>query len=100
MLAIFKDGGKQYLVQKNDIVYLEKKEIKEGKEITFTDVLYYNGKVGTPTILKAKVIGVVEKHGKEKKVIVFKYKPKKNSKSKYGHRQPYTRVKIKDIKLG
>ena len=65
-----------------------------GSEI---EVLYVNGKSGNPTVKGAKVVGTVEKHGRQKKIIVFKYRPKKKYRKKQGHRQPYTKVTIKSI---
>ncbi len=98
MYAIIKTGGKQYKVEKGKTIYIEKLEAKEGDKVTFEEVLFANGKVGEPTIKGAKVIGKVEKNGKEKKVVVFKYKPKKKStRKKMGHRQPYTKVMIDSI---
>ena len=80
---------------------LEKLDAAEGSEVTFDEViLVANGddvKVGTPLVDGAKVTAKVEKQGKEKKVVTFKYKPKKHSHSKYGHRQPYTKVTVEKI---
>ena len=97
MKAIFKTGGKQYYAAVGDVLYIEKLEVTPGDEITFDEVLYVNGKTGTPTIGGAKVVATVEKHGKNKKIIVFKYKAKKKYRKKQGHRQPYTKVTIKEI---
>ncbi len=98
MYAIFETGGKQYKVEKGDVVYIEKIETAEGENVIFDKVLYVdNGKrgakVGTPyttSVVGAKVL----KQGKGKKLTVFTYKPKKNEKRKLGHRQPYTKVEI------
>ncbi|MGO1337663.1 MAG: 50S ribosomal protein L21, partial [Leuconostoc fallax] len=65
--------------------------------VTFDQVVLVDGKIGTPFVEGAKVEGTVEKQGKQKKVITFKYRPKKHSHTKQGHRQPYTRVKIDSI---
>lgn len=104
MYAIIKTGGKQYKVAEGDNIFVEKLDIEEGKEITFDEViLVADGKtvkVGAPLVKGAKVIAKVEKQGKEKKVVTFKYKPKKHSHSKYGHRQPYTKVAVEKIELG
>ncbi len=100
MKAIFVTGGKQYLVSENDELYVEKLEEEAGKEVVFDEVLYVDGKIGTPTVKGAKVVAEVIKHGKQKKVIVFKYKNKtKSSRKKQGHRQPYTKIQIKKIEV-
>ena len=100
MKAIIVTGGKQYLVSENDELYVEKLEEEAGKEVVFDKVLYVDGKIGTPTVKGAKVTAEVIKHGKQKKVIVFKYKNKtKSSRKKQGHRQPYTKIQIKKIEV-
>lgn len=101
MYAIFETGGKQYKVEKGDVVFIEKIDVAEGENVIFDKVLYVdNGKrgtkVGTPyttSVVGAKVL----KQGKAKKITVFTYKPKKNEKRKLGHRQPYTKVEILSI---
>lgn len=102
MYAIIKTGGKQYKVAEGDSVFVEKLDAEEGSEVTFDEViLVANGddvKVGTPLVDGAKVTAKVEKQGKEKKVVTYKYKPKKHSHTKTGHRQPYTKVLIDSIK--
>ncbi len=101
MYAVIKTGGKQYKVAKGDSVFVEKLEVKPGDEVTFDEVILVNDgkstKIGTPVVEGAKVVAKVEKQGKEKKVVTFKYKPKKHSHTKYGHRQPYTKVTIESI---
>ncbi len=101
MYAIIKTGGKQYLVREGDVLRVEKLNAEEGADITFDEVLAIGTddglKVGTPVVEGAKVEAKVLKHGKGKKVIVFKYKPKKNYRKKQGHRQPYTEVQISKI---
>ena len=101
MLAVIKTGGKQYLVKKGDKIEIEKIEGKEGDEIEFTDILLLekNKKVeiGKPKVEKAKVVGKILEQGRGEKVIIFKYKPKKRYKKKAGHRQPYTKIEIKEI---
>ncbi len=101
MYAIIKTGGKQYKVAEGDSVFVEKLDAEEGKEVTFDEVILVadgsDVKVGTPLVKGAKVTAKVEKQGKEKKVVTFKYKPKKHSHSKYGHRQPYTKVTVEKI---
>ena len=99
MKAIFVTGGKQYYVSEGDTVYVEKLDVEAGSEVTFDDVLMVDDKVGNPTVKGAKVVATVEKHGKQKKVIVFKYKPKKKYRLKQGHRQPYTKLTIKKIEV-
>lgn len=104
MLAVIKTGGKQYLVSPGDKIKIEKIEEEEGKEVIFDQVLLLEkGKkleIGKPLIEGAKVKGKVLKQGKGKKVIIFKYKPKKRYKVKKGHRQPYTEVEILEIDSG
>lgn len=102
MYAIIETGGKQYKVQEGDVIYIEKLPAEEGETVTFDRVLAIAGedglKAGTPTVEGASVTGKVEKHGKGQKIVVFKYKPKKNYRKKQGHRQPYTKVVIESIK--
>ena len=98
MNAIIKTGGKQYLVSEGSVIFVEKLNASEGDKIVFDEVLMLDGKVGNPYVDKAKVEGVVLKHGKHKKIRVFKYKSKDRSNRKtQGHRQPYTKVEIKKI---
>ena len=97
MKAIFVTGGKQYCVSEGDTIYVEKLPQEAGSEVTFDEVLYVDGKTGNPTVKGAKVVGTIEKHGKQKKIIVFKYRPKKKYRKTQGHRQPYTKVTIKSI---
>ena len=97
MKAIFVTGGKQYYVSEGDVIYVEKLPNDAGSEVEFTEVLYVDGKTGSPTVKGAKVIGTIEKHGKQKKIVVFKYRPKKKYRKTQGHRQPYTKVTIKKI---
>ena len=97
MKAVIETGGKQYYVEKGSVIYVEKLDSEAGSKVDFDKVLMVNGKVGTPTVEGATVTGEVVKHGKSKKTIVFKYLPKKKSRKKQGHRQPYTKVEIKKI---
>jgi len=103
MYAIIEACGKQYKVSKGDVVFFEKLEAEEGKTVKFDKVILVSdeGKVelGTPYVKGAKVEGKVVAHGKSKKIIVFKYKAKKNYRRKQGHRQPYTKVEITTIKV-
>jgi len=102
MLAVIKTGGKQYLVKPGDKIKVEKLDKKEGEQIVFSDVLLLEKskkiEIGTPFIKDAKVEAKILKHGKGKKKIVFKYKPKKRYSRKIGHRQPYTEIEITGIK--
>ena len=100
MYAIIVTGGKQYKVEAGQAIYVEKLNAQAGDKVTFDKVVFVGGddtKVGTPFVDGASVEGTVDKQGKEKKVVTFKYKPKKHSHSKYGHRQPYTKVTVKSI---
>lgn len=98
MIAIIKTGGKQLLVKKDDIIYVEKIEGNEGDKVSFDEVLLVGDKVGTPFVKGATVTGVIEKQGKSKKIIVYRHNAKSTHKRKLGHRQPYTRIKIDEIK--
>ena len=98
--AIIKTGGKQVKVEVDQAIYVEKLDVEAGAEVTFDQVVLVGGDktvVGTPIVQGATVVGTVEKQGKQKKVVTFKYKPKKGSHRKQGHRQPYTKVVIKAI---
>lgn len=101
MYAILKTGGKQYRVAEGDVVFIEKLDVTEGDKVVFDEILLVSDenevKVGNPVVEGAKVEATVLKQGKSKKVIVFKYKPKKDYRKKQGHRQPYTKVQIEKI---
>lgn len=100
MYAIIETGGKQYKVEQGDVVFVEKLGIEEGETVTFDKVLVIGGddvKVGAPYVDGASVTATVAKNGKDKKIIVYKYKPKKGYHKKQGHRQPYTKVEITAI---
>lgn len=101
MYAVIETGGKQYKVQKDDEIFVEKLAAEDGKEVEFKVVAIQNSNgelvVGNPYVDVAKVFGKVVKNGKSKKITVFTYKPKKSCKRKMGHRQPYTKVKIESI---
>lgn len=103
MNAVIVTGGKQYTVAEGDTLYIEKLNAEEGATVKFDQVLAVldgeNSKIGTPVVEGAAVEGKVVKNGKGKKLVVFKYKAKKNEKSKKGHRQPYTKVEITKIAL-
>jgi large subunit ribosomal protein L21 len=101
MYAIIETGGKQYKVQEGDIVYVEKLNADEGQAVSFDRVLLVSGDAGLvpgkPYVDGAKVEGTVLGQGKSKKIIVYKYKAKKNIRKKQGHRQPFTKVQIDTI---
>jgi large subunit ribosomal protein L21 len=101
MYAIVKTGGKQYKVAEGDVLFIEKLEADAGAEVTFDEVLFVSKEggvvVGSPVVAGATVTAKVLKNGKAKKIIVFKYKSKKNYRRKQGHRQPYTQVQIEKI---
>ena len=99
MKAIFVTGGKQYLVSEGTELYIEKLNNEVNTEVVFDEVLYVDGKIGNPTVKGAKVTAEILKHGKQKKIIVFKYKPKKKYRKTQGHRQPYTKIIIKKIEV-
>ena len=102
MHAIIVTGGKQYKVTEGDVLYVEKLPVESGDTVTFDQVLALidgeKATFGQPTVSGASVQAKVVKNGKGKKVIVFKYKPKKNYKRKQGHRQPYTKIEITKVK--
>ena len=100
MYAIIVTGGKQYKVSEGDVVFIEKLDAQEGDTVKFDQVLAIGGEntvIGTPVVEGASVEAKVVAQGKAKKVIVFKYKPKKGEKTKKGHRQAYTKVQIEKI---
>lgn len=99
MKAIIVTGGKQYLVSEGTEIYVEKLDNEVNSEVVFDEVLYVDGKVGNPYVKGAKVTAEVLKHGKQKKILVFKYKPKKKYRKTQGHRQPYTKLVIKKIEV-
>ncbi len=102
MYAIFDNGNKQYKVSVGDTLKVEKLDAEVGATVTFPVVLTADGesvKVGKE-VEKVLVTAEVLSHGKEKKIIVFKYKAKKNERKKQGHRQPYTSVKVTAIGEG
>ena len=100
MYAVIETGGKQYRVQEGDVITVEKLNVEAGDVVTFDKVLVLGEgkdvKVGTP-YLDAAVTATAVENGKGKKVIIFKYKAKKDYRKKQGHRQPYTMVKIESL---
>ena len=103
MKAVIVTGGKQYTVSEGDVLYIEKLNVEADETVKFDQVLAVldgeNTKIGTPVVEGATVEAKVVKNGKAKKIVVFKYKAKKNEKKKIGHRQPYTKVEITKIAL-
>ena len=103
MLAVIKTGGKQYLVTPGDKIKVEKLDVEEGKELSFSEVLLCDKnrkiEIGNPFVKGAIVTAKVLRHGKGEKLIIFKYKPKKRYKRKIGHRQQFTEIEIKEIKV-
>lgn len=101
MYAVIKTGGKQYSVKVGDVVYVEKLNAEDNSEVTFDQVLAVGEegsvKVGAPVVEGASVVAKVVKTGKGKKIMVFKFKAKKNYRRRQGHRQPYTKVTIEAI---
>nr|WP_300002088.1 50S ribosomal protein L21 [Tissierella sp.] len=101
MYAVIETGGKQYRVQEGDVLFVEKLDVEEGETINFDKVLLMSKDgdlvAGKPYVENAKVEASVLTQGKAKKIIVFKYKAKKNYRKKQGHRQPFTKVKVEKI---
>ena len=100
MYAIIATGGKQYRVSEGDVLYIEKIDAEVDSTVSFDVLLLGNEgdvKVGTPVVEGVKVEGKVEAQTRGEKIIVFKYKSKKNYRRKQGHRQPYTKVEITKI---
>ena len=102
MYAIIEACGRQYKVAEGDTVFFEKLDTEEGKNVSFDKVAMISNEgkvqVGSPYVAGAKVDGKVVSHGRGKKVLVFKYKAKKNERKTRGHRQDYTKVEITSIK--
>ena len=101
MYAVIATGGKQYRVAEGDVIFVEKLEGELDEQVVFSDVLTVvedgNVKFGTPYLEGAKVTAKVVKQGKDKKILVYKYKSKANYRRRQGHRQPYTKVSIEKI---
>ena len=98
MKAVIETGGKQYLVEEGSVIYVEKLNAEENKHVVFDEVLMVDGNVGNPVVKGATVTGKVVKHGKNKKIRIFKYvNKKKSTRKRQGHRQPYTKVEITKI---
>ncbi|MDR2596529.1 MAG: 50S ribosomal protein L21 [Treponema sp.] len=100
MYALVEFMGKQYKTEKGTLLKVDKIDAEPGTAINIDKVLLVSGdsvKVGSPYIQGAKVSAIVDSHGKDSKIIVFKYKPKKDYRRKQGHRQQYSIIKIGDI---
>ena len=101
MYAIIKTGGKQYRVSEGDVVYIEKLNVQADETVNFDEVIAVGKEdgmvIGAPVVEGAQVVAKVLKNGKGKKITVFTYRSKKDSKRKMGHRQPYTKVEIVSI---
>lgn len=101
MYAVVKTGGKQYKVAEGDVLVVEKLEAEMGSVVSLDVLMLVDGEnvvIGKPVVADAKVTAKVVEHGKGEKIIVFKYKPKKNYRKKQGHRQPYTKLEILSVK--
>jgi large subunit ribosomal protein L21 len=102
MYAIIQTGGKQVKVEAGQEIYIEKLDVEAGDTYTFTEVIMVGGEktvIGSPLVENAKVVAKVLKHGRGKKIIVFKYKVRKNYRKTQGHRQAYTKLVIESITL-
>ncbi len=99
MKAVIETGGKQYLIEEGTVLYIEKLDQPAAETVTFDKVLMANGVAGKPYLSNVTVTGEIVKHGKQKKIIVYKYKAKKKYRKKQGHRQPYTKVLINKIEV-
>ncbi len=104
MYAVVRTGGKQLRVSPGDVVNVEKLAAEAGATVELTDVLLVSSEggttVGTPTVANAKVVAQVLSEGKGRKIVIYKYKRRKNYQRKMGHRQPFTKLSIKDIVVG
>ena len=103
MYAIVQTGGKQYRVEKGDVITIERLAAEEGSDVVLDQVLMAvdgeNTFIGQPLVPGASVKGKVLENGRSKKIVIFKYKAKKNYRKKQGHRQPFTKLEIVDILL-
>ncbi|RYG47602.1 50S ribosomal protein L21 [bacterium] len=104
MYAIVKTGGKQYKAAQGEVLIVEKIEGEPGAAVELTEVLAVvdggTTTIGTPFVNGAKVMGEIVRQGKAKKIDGFNYKPKKNERKRWGHRQPQTHVKITSVEAG
>jgi large subunit ribosomal protein L21 len=103
MYAVVRTGGKQYTVREGDLIHTERIEGEVGEVVELKEVLLVGGgkalKVGTPSVSRARVLGKIVEQGKDKKIVVFKMKKRKNVRRKSGHRQLYTKLMISQIKV-
>ena len=101
MYAIIQTGGKQYKVTEGSVLKIEKLNVEPGDRLTLDQVLMVSDdnevRVGNPLVATAQVIATVLEQGRNKKVIVYKFKKRKNYRRKQGHRQPYTKIKVEKI---
>ncbi len=101
MCAIIQTGGKQYKVTEGSVLKIEKLNAEPGDRLTLDQVLMVSDdnevRIGNPLVANAQVIATVLEQGRDKKVVVFKYKRRKNYRRKQGHRQPYTKIKVEKI---
>ena len=101
MYAVIETGGKQFRVQEGDVIYVEKLDANVGDAVTIDKVLLVEKDgvftIGTPVVAGAAAVLKVVEHGKGEKIIVFKFKAKKNYRRKQGHRQPYTKVVVEAL---
>lgn len=101
MYAVLTTGGKQYRVQEGDVLFVEKLNAEVDTTVEFNEILVVSNdgevKVGKPVVEGAKVVAKVLAQGKAKKIVVFKYKRKKDYRKKAGHRQPYTKIQVEKI---
>lgn len=97
MKAVIKTGGKQYYVEEGTVLYVEKLDAEADSKVVFDEVLMVGGSVGNPLVKGAKVEAKVLKHGKAKKIKVYKYRQKKKYRRTQGHRQPYTKIEITKV---
>lgn len=98
MIAVIKTGGKQYRVEEGSTIFVEKLDGNADDKVIFNEILVIGERIGNPYVEGAKVEGTIEKHGKQKKIKIFKYvSNKRSSRRKMGHRQPYTKVTINKI---
>jgi large subunit ribosomal protein L21 len=101
MQVIVKTGGKQYVASKGDVIIVDKLEGEAGTSVELTEVVaVVDGDktlVGSPFIKGAKVVAEIVRQGKAKKINAFNYKPKKNERKRWGHRQPETHIKVTEV---
>jgi large subunit ribosomal protein L21 len=97
--AIIKESGKQFKIQQGDEILVDKKELEAGHEIRFDRVLYVDGKIGTPYVEGAEVVGVVKGNVLGEKIRIQKFKRRKGYRRVIGHRQRFTKVEIKAIEI-